>query len=69
MTCYSKQENPFPRRYFRTVHESFDLTRLLATRAVANRHSLGMISHPQSLTPALLELDDCPAFDTLSRSP
>jgi len=28
-----------------------------------------MITHPQSLTPALLELDSCPAFDTLARSP
>ena len=55
---YSRRENPFSPLCFRTGHETFALIRLLATRAFCHTGTLlWTIARPQSLTPALLELD------------
>jgi len=66
---YSRRENPFSPLCFRTGHETFDLIRLLATRAIVIGTLLRTITRPQSLTPALLELDGCPVFSPLARLP
>ena len=50
---YSRRENPFSPLCFRTGHETFDLIRLLATRAFVIGTLLDVITHFQSLAHAL----------------
>ena len=68
---YSRRENPFSPLCFRTVHETFALTPLLATQASVIGTPLRAITHPRSLAHALSELDAFlpPVISTLTRLP
>ena len=54
---YSRQRNPFLHPWFRTGRETFDLIRLLSTRAFVTGTPLEMVTHPRSLAHALSGLD------------
>jgi hypothetical protein len=62
---YSRQRNPFLHPWFRTGRETFDLIRLLSTRAFVTGTPLKAVTHPRSLAHALSELDFRPVFSAL----
>jgi len=62
---YSRQRNPFLHPWFRTGRETFDLIRLLSTRAFVTGTPLEAITHPRRLTTALSEVDLRPVLSPL----